>query len=163
MLLYQCYTLYGNKKPADAEKGIKKLLCILMPAVIAAASFFYLIYSDITDFHITGNRNIYYGIPAFLIVCSMILLEKHIGNNVFVKFLIELGEASYAMYIFHPFIILFLSRVIFPKVTGNSVSVLINIVEIAAATGIVIVSSIIIYELIDKQIQKRLRRLLNNT
>jgi peptidoglycan/LPS O-acetylase OafA/YrhL len=160
MLLYQGYILYRNREPA--EKGIKKLLHILMPVITAAASFFYLIYSDITGFHITGNRNINYGIPSFLIVSSMLLLEKHIKNNAFIKFSAELGEASYAMYLFHPFIILFLSRIIFPKITGNSGSVFINIAEIAAAIGTVIILSIIIYELIDKQIQKYLRRLLKN-
>jgi peptidoglycan/LPS O-acetylase OafA/YrhL len=160
MLLYQGYILHGNREPAG--KGIKKLLQILIPAITASASFFYLIYSDITGFQITGNRNIYYGIPSFLIVSSMVLLEKHIKNNAVIKFLAELGEASYAMYLFHPFIILFLSRIIFPKATGNSGSVIINIAEITSAIGTVIVLSIIIYELIDKQIQKHLRRLFKN-
>lgn len=45
-----------------------------------------------------------WGVPAFAIVTSALMLERH-GGGAGHPFLLRLGEASYAIYLIHPFVI----------------------------------------------------------
>lgn len=49
-------------------------------------------------------RYLYWGVPAFLIVLSSVILEGKIGLYINEK-LILLGDSSYSLYLFHPFIV----------------------------------------------------------
>ena len=66
----------------------------------ALISFFLLIYTDITLYkdNFTYLRFIYWGIPSFLIVLSILLLEDKIFHS---KLLLYLGNASYSIYLIH--------------------------------------------------------------
>jgi peptidoglycan/LPS O-acetylase OafA/YrhL len=155
LLLYRLYT----RVPEKPKTPVKFIILHIM---IGLFSLMYLIYSDIGGFRISNNRNIYYGIPSLLLAGSIVLLEKSIKNNRFINFCVALGEASYAMYLFHPFIILFLSRILFPKIIGENGSFIINLIKIITALGAAIGGSMLIYKIIDKPIQSCARsRLLN--
>jgi peptidoglycan/LPS O-acetylase OafA/YrhL len=119
-----------------------------------------MVYSEITGFYIIKNRNINYGVPALIMVTAVLLLEDNIKVNSMVKFFVWLGEASYAMYLFHYHIITFFSRLVFPKLFGiNNTNIIVDLIKIIIGIGCTIILSLIIYELIDKQIQKKFRML----
>jgi peptidoglycan/LPS O-acetylase OafA/YrhL len=153
LALYHFYNFYNERFNADKFKAIK-IAVFITTAVMSIA---YLVASDIYDLRIFSNRNIYYGIPALTLTVSLLLLEKYIGNNRIVKFGLKLGDASYAMYLFHPFIILFLSRIIFQKIFGNNDNVILELVKLIFALSLTVFFSMLIYDFVDKPIQNYLR------
>jgi peptidoglycan/LPS O-acetylase OafA/YrhL len=52
-----------------------------------------------------------FGIPAFILILSGALLAKS-GTDIRSKWIILLGDASYSMYLLHPFILYFMARVL---------------------------------------------------
>jgi peptidoglycan/LPS O-acetylase OafA/YrhL len=70
-----------------------------------------------------------------------------------------LGDASYAMYLFHYHIIAFISRVIFSRVIGDNNVFMIELVKLLFTIIVTTFVSIFIYKLVDMPIQKRLRNL----
>lgn len=156
ILLYYAYSFYYNRK--HGKTGIVKTMVFVTMAVI---SYLYMGYSEITGFSIMKNRNINWGIPALAIVAAVLFLENDIKENRLVKFFVWMGEASYAMYLFHYHIVTFFSRIVFPKTLGTKDgNIIIGLIKITLGIVFTIILSLIIYEMIDKQIQKHLRRLL---
>ncbi|GHV74495.1 exopolysaccharide production protein ExoZ [Spirochaetia bacterium] len=146
---------------AKINKIIKyKIVFSIFFAIISIMSIMYLILSDVIWIRFFDNRSIYYGIPAFILVLSFLLLEKQINKkNTIIKFGLLLGEASYAMYLFHYHIIAFISRIIFPRI-GNNNSFIIELLKLTFTIIIIIIISIYLYKFIDKPIQKKLRNIL---
>ena len=125
-------------------------------AIIAIISFLFLFFSCIYHLHIADNSNIQVGLPALLFVVSLIGLEKQINSkNTLIKTGLLLGDASYAMYLFHPFCIYFLQRIIF-RVTGLQDNLFIGMFKLMLA----LVFSIYLYKWIDHPIQVLLRKKL---
>jgi peptidoglycan/LPS O-acetylase OafA/YrhL len=129
---------------------------VLLTAFLCIA---WLVASDIYGLH-PFNRNIYYGVPALLLAVSALLLEGNIRDSGMTRFFLKLGDASYAMYLFHPFSIFFLSRLVFPRLFSNASIPLLELAKLLLAMGLTVVFSLLIYEWIDRPIQKRLRGLL---
>jgi peptidoglycan/LPS O-acetylase OafA/YrhL len=112
-------------------------------------------------FSFSENRNLQKGIPSLIIIIALLTIENYINKkNVIIKFLILLGEASYAMYLFHYHIIAFLSRVIFPRIIGDINIFYIEIIKLLFTLMVTIVISIYLYKLVDMPIQKWLRKLI---
>jgi peptidoglycan/LPS O-acetylase OafA/YrhL len=156
LALYYIYS-YLDGKINKPNRPIKHgFVFTIIFVTIAIMSLMYLILGDIIGIRFFDNRNIYYGIPAFMLVLSFLLLEKQINvENIIIKFGLLLGEASYATYLFHWYVILFMNRIIFPRIE--------NIPELLKLLFIIIITiliSICIYEFIDKPIQKYLRNIL---
>jgi peptidoglycan/LPS O-acetylase OafA/YrhL len=158
MALYHCYDFYNKRFSADKFKAIK--IAVFMS--IAVMSIAYLVVSDIYGSRISSNRNIYYGIPALTLTASLLLLEKYIGNNRIIKLGLKLGDASYAIYLFHPFIILFLSRIVFPKIFGNNSIFILELVKLILALALTVFFTVLLYYFVDKPIQNYLRNLRNS-
>jgi peptidoglycan/LPS O-acetylase OafA/YrhL len=74
--------------------------------------------------------------------------------------MVLLGEASYAMYLFHYHIIAFISRIIFPRVLGNINIFYVEIIKLFFTIAITMIISIYLYKLVDMPIQKGLRKLV---
>jgi len=129
---------------------------VLLTAFLCIA---WLVASDIYGLR-PFNRNIYYGVPALILAASALLLEGNIRDSGMTRFFLKLGDASYAMYLFHPFSILFLSRIVFPRILGETRSLPLELAKLLLAMGLTVVFSLLIYEWIDRPIQKRLRGLL---
>jgi peptidoglycan/LPS O-acetylase OafA/YrhL len=147
LLLYHLYIYYNQK-----IKMSKKMLILFI--FIALITMIYLI----LDIHISNNRIIFYGIPSLILVAALLAMEKYIPGNLIVKFGIILGDASYAMYLFHLFVICFLSRVIYPQIFDSNSSFFIELIKLFIALSLTIVFSILINEFVDKPIQVRLRK-----
>jgi peptidoglycan/LPS O-acetylase OafA/YrhL len=119
-----------------------------------------MIFTDVYDFHLTANRNIYYGIPSLMLVISLLFLEEEIKDNRIVRFGVELGEASYVMYLIHYHIVILLARVVFNRTIGAKSIFIIEIIKIILAFIVTIILSILIYKFIDKPIQKFFRKII---
>jgi len=155
ILLYYAYCFYQNSKYNKAG-----IITVIVLIIIAVMSYSYMVYSGITGFKIIKNRNINFGLPALIMVTAVLFLENNIKQNGIIKIFVWLGEASYAMYLFHYHIVIFFSRLVFPKIFGKNENIMIDLVKIIIGISCTILLSLIIYELIDKQIQKKLRVLL---
>jgi peptidoglycan/LPS O-acetylase OafA/YrhL len=157
ILLYYCYSLFG----ADGRKrvfspNLKRAVLIIM----AAASFVFLVFSDVCQFYLSSDRNIYYGIPALILTASLLLLEKDIKDNKIIRFGIRLGEASYVIYLIHLHIVFFFSRAVFRKIPAMNGSILIEIIKLIIAFAVTIILGVMIYRFIDKPIQDYFRKAL---
>jgi peptidoglycan/LPS O-acetylase OafA/YrhL len=154
IILYMAYNWFGEKyNGKKVPAGIK-----IAGAVCSAGAFVFLFYSQSNAFMISKNRNIYFGIPAFVVVSSLLITEKGIGENIVTRLLVKIGNASYAMYLFHYFIVVFIARVIFRNITNGTM-----IVEVAKTTLTIIITivvSIVTYEMIDSPIQKYFKGVL---
>jgi peptidoglycan/LPS O-acetylase OafA/YrhL len=162
LLLYYGYDCYNKKHKLNAsnEMNGKVILKIVALIGLAVISYAYLVFRDIYHFTIFHNRNIAVGIPAFVLVSALLLLEDNIGDNIFVRIGIKLGEASYAMYLFHYHIVTFFSRIAFPRIFGDTNGGGIEMVKLILAVLLTAFISVLIYELVDNPIQKYLRGVL---
>ena len=137
-----------------------KQLNIVVFILLGLLSFAFLVIDEIYQFRISAYRGIEMGIPALLLVFSFLNLENIIPENAFITFWIKLGDASYVMYLFHVFIVIFFTKILFKKQIANNSSVFISIILAIIILFSTIVVSIIIYKIIDKPIQKYLKRVL---
>jgi peptidoglycan/LPS O-acetylase OafA/YrhL len=156
ILLYYIYSFL-----CDREYRKMKIINLALLTAAGVCGYGYMVFSEITGFQITGNRNINLGIPAFIMVTSIVFMEKEIPDNKLVKFIVLLGEASYAMYLFHYHIVTFFSRIVFPKIFGmDNENIPVGLIKLLLGICFTIIISIIIYEDIDKRIQKYLRTVI---
>jgi peptidoglycan/LPS O-acetylase OafA/YrhL len=128
--------------------------------LIAICSFIYLVGDGIYDWHIAKNRNIYCGIPSLILVFAFLNLEAQIRKNKFINICMEIGDASYALYLFHTFMIMFFTRILFTRIIANNNHLIMSVIMEIIIMFSTIIGSIIIYKIIDKPIQKFLRNLL---
>lgn len=112
-------------------------------------------------FYLSKNRNLQNGIPSLILIIALLAMEDYVNRkNVIVKFMVFLGEASYAMYLFHYHIIAFFSRVVFSKIMGNNNIFIVEMTKLLFAIMTTIIISIYLYKLVDIPIQKALRKLI---
>ena len=117
--------------------------------------------NDIYIWQPTSNKNIYSGIPAWGLVFAMLNLESEIKAGRITKIFLELGDASYALYLFHVFIIMFFTRILFAKIISDNKNIIISIILDVIIMTITIIGSIVIYRILDKPVQKYLRNIIN--
>ena len=86
--------------------GLKWLLLVLLVGNLVALNVFEECCSD------TLPRYIVAGVPSFFIVLSALLLERVFGLATKNKLIYLLGEASYIIYLVHPYIIFTVLRVV---------------------------------------------------
>lgn len=65
-----------------------------------------------------------------------------------------MGDGSYEMYLFHPFIVFFLTRLVYPPTIGNTDFFIIEFYKLIFALVLVCLDSVLIYEIVDKPILK---------
>jgi peptidoglycan/LPS O-acetylase OafA/YrhL len=132
-------------------------------SIMGVSAFFFLIFSSIYKFNILNDRNIQIGIPSLVLVISMLFFENSINkSNFLMKFGIKLGDASYVMYLFHPFFIYFLQRLVYPKIFLNNGSIIIKLLQIIIGLIATTIGSIFLYDYLDNPIQKKLRSMIKN-
>ena len=102
-------------------------------------------------------RLFFYGIPSFTLVLSLCFLEKcFIKNSILTKKIIDIGNASYSIYLTHLFVLGFV----------NLVNYKLNIINVSTFTGslLIIFLCIIIgkltYDFIDKPISNYTKKIL---
>lgn len=63
------------------------------------------IYLPLQERLIRGDRTLWVGVPASILVLSLVLLEKHYGVATTDKRVALLGDSSYVLYLLHPYIL----------------------------------------------------------
>jgi peptidoglycan/LPS O-acetylase OafA/YrhL len=117
LLLYEIYSYLNRKTGIFELKNSRPAAAIMVSAGISVISLAFLAGSDIMGLYVSVNRNLRYGIPSLVTVTALLYIEKYInGQNRCIRFMVLLGEASYAMYLFHYHIIAFLTQINFPKI-----------------------------------------------
>jgi peptidoglycan/LPS O-acetylase OafA/YrhL len=156
IILYHFFD-YFNKQ-IQIKKSIMLFLIFL---ILGISALLFLILSSIYKMNISDNRNIQIGIPSLILIISMLVFEKSINpKNSLIKFGLKLGDASYVIYLFHPFFIYFLQRLIYPRIFGNNGGIIIKLLQIIFGLLITIAGSMLLYDYIDNPIQKKLRYIL---
>lgn len=102
------------------------------------------------------HKHFLIGLPCFLIILLMILIESYGGISVRNRVIKELGDASYSMYLVHPFVLLPLQRFVYPDSAGLSVSQKIGLFLCAAL--LVCVVSVLVYRLVERPLTRFLTR-----
>lgn len=76
----------------------------------------FLMYAEYA-YGLSSKRFLLFGIPAFFVTCGFLMLESRINTqNKFHKTMVLLGDASYAMYLIHPFVIYGFLRLVYVRV-----------------------------------------------
>jgi peptidoglycan/LPS O-acetylase OafA/YrhL len=160
LLLYQGYAYYDKRVyiPPLIQSKLLKMIISICALIIILLSLLYLFLGDIYEIQFSKNRNINYGVPCLMFVIAVLSLENHINNSFFIRFGIKLGDASFAMYLFHPFIIYFFQRVIFTRMTIILPGI--ELIKLIISLSMTIFVSILIYRLVDKPIQNILRHII---
>ncbi|MFT3696601.1 MAG: acyltransferase [Kofleriaceae bacterium] len=136
----------------DALKPPKWLLILL-----CVASFGMICYGELVYFD--WYRAIVAGIPSFVLVLSALLLEKHYKVTTQNKTMFLLGEASYIIYLIHPYIIYAVLRLVVGKRDLGDYAV---VPLIAALLALVSVLSVLIHLYFEKPVMGFLRRKLTH-
>lgn len=140
----------------------KKSVNILM-ITLGLSSFAFMIFCDLNQSFLSIPRNILYGIPALLFVNAFLVLENKINEkNRIIKIGLKLGDASYAMYLFHTFLVYFLLSVIYPYTLGKTDIFIVEFLKMILAIAIVCGASVLIHIYVDKPLnyffKKRIQR-----
>jgi peptidoglycan/LPS O-acetylase OafA/YrhL len=159
IVLYYLYE-YFRKKNKDYFLIKNAIINSALFGIIAIGSFIYLVGDGIYNWHIIKNRNIYCGIPSLVLVLAFLNLETQIKKNKFINICMDIGDASYVLYLFHTFMIMFFTRILFARIIENNNSLIMSIIMEIIIMFSTVMGSIIIYKIIDKPIQKILRNLL---
>lgn len=101
-------------------------------------------------------RFIRYGLAAVFMVAGGLLAEPALSGRRWVTPLVELGDASYALYLFHPFVILFLSRIVFTSVLPGAATEL-RFALLLLAIALSLAASVVVNRYVDAPIQRHLR------
>jgi peptidoglycan/LPS O-acetylase OafA/YrhL len=150
--LYYFWEYYKNHN--------QKIINTLMIAA-GLAAFITMPFIDLNEGLLWLPRNIRYGIPSLLFVNAFLVMESRINEkNKIIKTGLKLGDASYAMYLFHPFVIYFLLRVAYPKIIGPSNLLLVKLAELIFAIIVIALVSVIIYEFVDKPSNQFFKKLV---
>lgn len=106
-----------------------------------------------------GKRIFDYGIPSFLICLGLTLLEEPISKHKFLP-LQMLGDSSYSMYLFHPFVLSgFILVFDLSGFLNEKWAYLIICLMLVSA----IVSGYLCYVFVEKKMDKKLRRLMKKS
>ncbi|WP_433793568.1 acyltransferase family protein [Actinoplanes sp. CA-252034] len=129
--------------------------------IMIAVGFTLLVAADTWDLFSAGfdERFVQYGVPSVLVVVGGLLTEPALSAGRWMRLLVELGDASYALYLFHPFVILFLSRIAFDSVLPGA-GLGLRVVMLLLAIVLALVASVVVNRCVDGPIQTRLRRRL---
>lgn len=126
------------------RKGIRTPL----PLIFLPLGFATLILAELAD--PSAHPLLRFGIPSAVIVWSAVTLERFIGPNPLVALGVLLGDASYALYLTHTFVITAFARLgLITSLAGGAVAV---------AASIIV--SVLVYWLIDRPAVRWSRKLL---
>ena len=151
--LYMSFEAINRKVSAGRQVKITALIC--------SAIFWYgfMTYCDMSNHYLLISRGIIFGIPAAALVGSVLFLENEIDrNNRAVRFLVELGEASYVMYLTHCLVIVFFAKAVFKDTSGTNCAFMYEIVKIIIIILATTAFSMLIHRFIDTPIQRYLKR-----
>lgn len=124
-------------------------------AVAAYVSMAYINWNELSRAHL-----VYFGVPAFLLVASSLSLEPAIGSGSLTKGALLIGDASYAIYLSHPYCVEAARRLLASAPDSFRATAPIGvtlIIVMATAVGVAL------YWFVDRPLHKSARRLLQPT
>jgi peptidoglycan/LPS O-acetylase OafA/YrhL len=107
----------------------------------------------------SGSRYFTWGIPAFVLLGSLMLLDRN-GSVRWPRFLLLLGDASYSLYLIHIFVFCIVTRlleaagIVGPEHTGAGVEALM----VALCTVSAVAAGIFVYKTVELPLNDALRR-----
>ena len=137
-----CYAIYSSKKLKNIPNFYFLLIVFAAFLIMALASIY----------HLTYPRIVGYGIPSALLVLSLVCLESAIPkDSFFSNFFLKIGDASYAIYLSHFFIIDGFRKIISIRVNFIDINSLIGCV---VQMGVAVLIGYLIYLYIDKPLHR---------
>jgi peptidoglycan/LPS O-acetylase OafA/YrhL len=139
-------------------KRLQRIKIYIIPLIITALmSYFLMALIEVTDINI--DRLYVYGLPSVILVLSLTLLEKSMfsKNNIATSILVSIGNASYATYLSHLYVVEGMRKI---------VSLKLNLLDIYTPIGVLITLVIalivgqIIYLICDKPISRYTKKVL---
>lgn len=144
--LYKNYKMRFNKKRA-----------LFFLGVISFLSFFIMGYFNFNQ--LEGNRLLLYGIPSFFITSFFVMSENSWRTDSLVyQWLYRLGNASYVIYLMHPFIMNVFLRLIHPFLKNDNVWI--AFVELICSLFFLCIISDLVHRKIEKPLLGRIEKLL---
>ncbi|MES3016267.1 MAG: acyltransferase [Bacteroidota bacterium] len=129
---------------------------VIIAAFIALISFVIMVYCDFQKIYF--SRVLLFGIPSFFVVLFFITSESFTkGDNRIYNYFYEIGNASYVVYLAHPFIIFFIARLISPIFGAN---LFYTVIELALKLLLVVLVSNWIHNKIELPVVKSIERFL---
>ena len=143
--------------PPPGARGARAAVYAASGALLVAA-LVVLVLQDLSLMPLIGeDRALSYGVPAVAVVAAALGLEPLIRDGRATRAVLRIGDASYAMYLFHPFVAVLLSQVILGGVIAAA-GVPLRIALLLVTLAAVILVSIGIDRLVDAPIQRGLKR-----
>jgi exopolysaccharide production protein ExoZ len=99
-------------------------------------------------------RSVYWGLPAFCIVAGVVFIDRPTGNHRVANAFCLLGNASYALYLVHPFVFVFPRRLLPDVATTVSSPALYGLVLLGCSIGV----AILVHLTFEKPATQMLRR-----
>ncbi len=146
--------LYYITKTCRVNLQNKKIIFIC--GILALVSFFIMGYFDYNKIYF--SRTLLFGVPSFFVVLFFILSENLISSKSMVHdYFYRIGNASYVVYLAHPFIIFFIARLISPIFVGN---LFYSVIELILKLSLVVLISNWIHEKIELPVVRSFEKFL---
>jgi peptidoglycan/LPS O-acetylase OafA/YrhL len=101
-----------------------------------------------------AHRSIAWGVPAALIVAGAVLADPKVQPTPVVRLAVGLGDASYALYLTHPFAMRFM-KIVWSKLGLTSIAGTLPYVILALASAVCL--AVMVYRFVERPILKALR------
>ncbi len=137
MILFTIWKKYKNKISTNLSNHF---ICL----AILLVSIFILNYYNF-------SRSVSYGLPSLILAVYFLFFLNHLK---FPKILVSLGDASYCIYLLHPYVIQFFYKIL----EINEYDIIIEIVFTLIISVIVFIVSLLIYKFIEFPINGSLRK-----
>ena len=146
------YWFYNNYREHFSQKSVLFLL-----GVISVLSFFAMVYSDLNK--IEGYRLFFFGIPSFCITSFFVFSENTWRTDTKIyKWLYRLGNASYVIYLIHPFVMNIFLRLIHPLLKTENLAI--TFTELVLSMLFICLVSDFVHRKIEKPLLKKIEILL---
>jgi len=149
VIFYLLYWVERHRAALQAVTGGKIMLLLALALALVAIFFI----ESRQGFGLA--RQVSAGIPAFLIVLCAILLERIYRVTINSRTLFLLGEASYILYLIHPYIIFGVLRTV---LRGNHAGLLATAAIIVALMALSSAIAVAIHVYFEKPVMRFLRR-----
>ena len=137
MILFTIWKKYKNKISTNLSNHF---ICL----AILLVSIFILNYYNF-------SRSVSYGLPSLILAVYFLFFLNHLK---FPKILVSLGDASYCIYLLHPYVIQFFYKIL----EINEYDIIIELVFTLIISVIVFIVSLLIYKFIEFPINGSLRK-----
>jgi exopolysaccharide production protein ExoZ len=152
LVLYYFWEFYSKRRNKQVD---------LLLVIMGFGGISFMISCDVMNWFYWVSRSLVNGLPSLVFVNAFLVLEDKISSeNAIIKWSLRLGDASYAMYIFHPFIIFLLLRVVYPKLLGDYTNITLEWLKLVFAMLSVCGISILIFRYVDHPINLFFKRVL---